>query len=47
MRPHQFKKGDVIYSKGDEGDQMFVIMQGSVQTDEKLGVTFVFGEKCL
>jgi hypothetical protein len=26
---------------------MFVIIQGSVQTDEKLGENMVFGEKCL
>jgi hypothetical protein len=26
---------------------MFVIIQGSVQTDEKLGENMVFGDKCL
>lgn len=59
MKYHIFSKDEVIFNKGDEGDSMFIIMSGTVNTHyaadspasadstQRLTETFCFGEKAL
>ena len=57
MTYHKVQAGEFVYKKGQRGDEMFVVMQGTIGTylssknptdyTNKLTETFCFGEKAL